>query len=248
MNRKRFIQTSTLVAIGTQFSINSKLLSLFSSENIEIENLLGLSQSHLKSDTILLEKDTYEAFLEMKSKALEDRIDLRIASGYRSFKHQKAIWERKFNQLIKTHNSTKAISEIITYSSIPGTSRHNWGTEVDLIDDYVNLPDGDLLMEENYHGNGPFSKMRSWMDENAENFGFELVYTKNKNRSGFNYEPWHYSFAPKSKSFLKLQLQENYKKAWGNLKFDGKSKLTKKFMDSYFNDYGTGINPSLMPS
>ncbi|GAA0756225.1 M15 family metallopeptidase [Psychroflexus lacisalsi] len=248
MNRKKFIKSSVLVAVGTHFSLNSKLVGLLELENIKTENLLGISQSHLKSDTILLEEDTYEAFLKMKSKALEDGIDLKIASGYRSFKHQKAIWERKFNQLIKTNNSTKAISQIITYSSIPGTSRHHWGTDVDLIDGSVNLPDGDLLLEQNYHGYAPFSKMRSWMEDHANKFGFELVYTQNKNRSGFNYEPWHYSFAPKSRSFLKFQLRENYKRAWDNLEFDGKSEMTKKFMDTYFNNYGAGINPSLMPS
>ncbi|MFO7744929.1 MAG: M15 family metallopeptidase [Psychroflexus sp.] len=248
MNRKRFISTTTLVFIGSQFSINSEVLNLLGFDNIKIENLLGLSQSHLKSNSILLENETYEAFSKMKSKAIEDNIDLRIVSGYRSFKHQKAIWERKFNQLIITKKPTEAISEIITYSSIPGTSRHHWGTDIDIIDGSVKLPEGDLLLEQNYHGDAPFSKMKSWMDNHAKDFGFELVYTQNKSRTGFNYEPWHYSFAKKSKSFLNVQLQKDYREAWSALEFNGKSKMSKKFIDSYFENYGSGINPSLMPS
>ena len=30
---------------------------------------------------------------------------------------------------------TQAINEIIRFSTIPGTSRHHWGTEIDIIDE-----------------------------------------------------------------------------------------------------------------
>ena len=33
----------------------------------------------------------------------------------------------------------KAISEIIRFSTVPGTSRHHWGTDIDIIDG--NFPD-----------------------------------------------------------------------------------------------------------
>lgn len=248
MNRIGFLKTTVLVGVGFQFQLNSELYTLFKIEDIEPKHLLGLCQSHLKSESILLEEETYAAFCSMKSAASKEGIELKIASGYRSFQRQKEIWEWKFKQLTKTMTPTEAISEIITYSSIPGTSRHHWGTDLDLIDASAQPPQGDLLLEENYHGNAPFAKMKSWMDQNSSNFGFELVYTQDKNRTGFNYEPWHYSYKPKSKSYLKLQSQENFKKAWGNLEFEGKSYMNESFINSYFKSYALGINPSLMHS
>lgn len=246
MNRKGFLKTTVLAGIGLQF--NLELVNLFKFEDITVENLLGLSQSHLKSESILLEEETYQAFSLMRSKALKENIGLKIVSGYRSFERQKEIWEWKFKQLTQTKTPTEAISEIMTYSSIPGTSRHHWGTDIDLIDESVSAPKGDLLLQEHYHGDAAFSKMKTWMKRYSSDFGFELVYTQNTNRTGFNYEPWHYTYVPKAKPYLKLQSQKNYRKAWNKLKFEGKSYMTDSFVDSYFKNYGLGINPSLMPS
>lgn len=248
MNRKGFLKTTILAGIGTQFQFYSKLFEPFNLETITIENLLGLSQSHLMSEPILLEKQTYNAFCSMKSAALKDAIELKIVSGYRSFEHQKEIWEWKFKQLTQTKSPLEAISEIITYSSIPGTSRHHWGTDIDVIDASIEAPKGDLLLEKHFHGNAAFSKMKSWMNTYSADFGFELVYTRDKERTGFNYEPWHYSFKPKAKSYLKIQSQDKYKKAWEKVEFEGKSHITDSFMSLYFENYGFGIHPSLMPS
>lgn len=248
MNRIEFLKASVLAGIVSQFEFNSEMIKLFSIETIKVEHLLGLSQSHLKSNAILLEKETYKAFTSMKSEALKEGIELKIVSGYRSFQRQKEIWEWKFNKLSETMTPTESISEIITYSSIPGTSRHHWGTDLDLIDASAKAPQGDLLLEEHYQDDALFSKMKTWMDLHSSDFGFELVYTQNENRTGFKYEPWHYSYKPKSASYLKLQSEESFKKAWEKLEFEGKQNMTSSFIESYFKNYGLGINPSVMPS
>lgn len=248
MNRSHFLKTSLLAGIGSSYILNNKLINTFSQVPIEVEHLLGLNPSHLKSSSVGLERETYKAFQLMKRAASNDKIDIKIVSGYRSFQRQKEIWERKFLQLSKTKTPTEAISEIITYSSIPGTSRHHWGTDIDIIDGSVPSPQGGLLQEKNYHGHAAFSKMKSWMDTYSKDFGFELVYTDDPDRTGFNFEPWHFSYAPKSVSFLKLQMKEEYKSAWENLNFKGKSDFTNAFINSYFKNYGSGINPNLMPS
>jgi LAS superfamily LD-carboxypeptidase LdcB len=249
MDRIAFIKTSVLSAFGSRILINSEFLKVVEFQKVSKENLLGLSPSHLKSDSILLEKETYDSFSLMKTAALKDNIHLKVVSGYRSYNQQKAIWERKYNYLItKELKPLEAISEIITYSSVPGTSRHHWGTDVDLIDSLAEMPEGDLLLEENYQGNAFFSKMNSWMNSYASDFGFEMVYTQDAHRTGFNYEPWHYSFSPKAKSFLKVQLEEDYRDAWNMLDFKGKSEMTTHIVDDYFKNYVLGINPNLMPS
>lgn len=74
------------------------------------------------------------------------------------------------------------------YSTIPGTSRHHWGTDIDIID--ANQPyKGDPLESDKFHGDGPFCALKEWMDLHANTFGFYLVYTDNDKRTGFYYEP-----------------------------------------------------------
>ena len=98
-------------------------------------------------------------------------------------------------------DANQVISKIIEYSTIPGTSRHHWGTDLDIIDANSTYK-GDVLVPSKFHGTGPFCKLKEWMDNNAANFGFKLVYTDTPTREGFKYEPWHYSFAEISKPML----------------------------------------------
>ena len=248
MHRKQFLQTSMLMGLGSSFILKQEFLKIFTNQNIEIESLLGLNTSHLLSDSILLEDKAYHSFQKMKAAAATDGVELHIVSGYRSYQQQKAIWERKFNQLTLSKSPADAISEIITYSSVPGTSRHHWGTDIDLIDTSVKAPEGDLLLEKNYHQGGPYHNLKTWMDRNAQQFGFHLVYTDDEERTGFNYEPWHYSFAPSSIAYLAYQNHQNYMEAWNKLSFKGKSDMSDVFIRSYFKNYSLGINPTLMPS
>jgi len=248
MNRKKFLYSSILAGIGLQFPFQAFFKTPIEFQNISIEQVLGLDTSHLEPSPVLLEKETYKSFSKMQSAALKDDIHLQIVSGYRSFSQQKRIWEKKYNQLLKTHSSSEVILEIITYSSIPGTSRHHWGTDIDIIDQSVRLPKGGVLLEKHYHGTGVFSNLKIWMERYGSDFGFELVYTDDTTRTGFLYEPWHYSFSPTSKDFLSLQMKESFQKSWEKLSFDGKSKMTPEFIASYFKNYALGINTLLMPS
>jgi LAS superfamily LD-carboxypeptidase LdcB len=248
MNRKRFLYSSILAGIGLQFPFQAFFKAPIDFQNISIDQVLGLDISHLEPSPILLEKETYKFFLRMQSAALKDDIHLQIVSGYRSFSQQKQIWESKYNQLIESHSSSEAILEIMTYSSIPGTSRHHWGTDIDIIDQSVQLPEEDILLEKHYRGAGVFSNLKIWMERYGSDFGFELVYTDDTTREGFFYEPWHYSYSPSSKDFLSLQMKERVQESWGKLSFDGKTNMTPEFMASYFKNYALGINTILMPS
>ena len=61
----------------------------------------------------------------------------------------------------------------------------------------------DVLLTEKYE-NGIFTKLKRWMDVNSERFGFYLTYVNDKNRKGFEYEPWHYSYKPVSVELLNI--------------------------------------------
>ena len=130
----------------------------------------------------------------MREAALEEGIEIEIVSAYRSYERQKFIWNRKFYSNAQNGISPKEnINKIIEYSTLPGTSRHHWGTDIDIIDSNEKV-NGDVLITKLYLKNGPFSKMYKWLTNNSKRFGFHEVYTNNINRKGFLFEPWHYSY------------------------------------------------------
>lgn len=143
------------------------------------------------SKTIYLKKEAYLAFLKMHSEALDNNIDLKIVSGTRNFDEQKRIWEQKW----KKYNTLKPkarVLKILEYSSMPSTSRHHWGTDIDLIS-----------LSNSYFETGRGLKTYNWLVENANRFGFYQVYTNKSNgRTGYNLERWHWSYMPLAKSYL----------------------------------------------
>jgi len=203
--------------------------------------LLGMSELTLYNDSIPLTLKAGKAFVKMQKAAKKDGILLQIVSGYRSYDRQKSIWNRKF----KTNKANglspeENIQKIIEYSTLPGTSRHHWGTEIDLIDGSKKR-EGDVLVAEKFHGNGPYVRMKEWMDLNAAKYGFYLPYTQNPDRPGFYYEPWHYSYAPLSIPLLKSYVKMDLNKVLITDGLEGSTHLTSKFISTYFKENILGI-------
>ena len=93
---------------------------------------------HDKSE-MYLQKQTLESFIKMREAAEKDGIHLTIISGTRDFYSQKSIWESKYNNYKKDGLSEiEIIKKIMLWSSMPTTSRHHWGTDIDIngFDDY----------------------------------------------------------------------------------------------------------------
>lgn len=145
------------------------------------------------SKTIYLNKEVYTAFLKMHVKAKTDGINLKIISGTRNFVEQKAIWERKW----KKYNHLKSFDrakKILEYSSMPSTSRHHWGTDIDL-NNFTN----------SYFETGQGKNEYEWLLKHANSFGFYQVYTdKSTGRTGYNLERWHWSYMPLANEYLRF--------------------------------------------
>ena len=216
------------------------------SQKIDLDILQGKTTRHLIGDTVLLEKETFKAFEKMRNAAMRDGIKIKIISGHRDFERQTLIWNSKFIKLTKDFKlkPDEAINEIIRFSTIPGTSRHHWGTEIDIIDeDFKN--ENNPLISEKYESGGIFNKLKKWMDLNSEKFGFYLTYTNDEQRKGFEYEPWHYSYKPVSKNLLKEFKKNNISKLISDLEIMGKEYLTKEFIEKYINENILGVNKEL---
>jgi len=244
MNRRLFIKTSSLAALG--LSIIPQLAFQNSSQSIPYEELIGKGEPELFGQGFSLRKEAYDAFLKLTDEALKSDIRIKVVSSYRSFSHQNNIWERKYKQnSAKGLSPKESIKKIIEYSTIPGTSRHHWATDIDLIDANVKQPKN-VLNPYHFEGNGCFSKFKNWMDTHANDFGFYLVYTKKEGRQGFKYEPWHYSYKPLSKGYLQQYQTLNLNDIMTSEALMGGEHFSEEFLANYRNENILDINPELL--
>lgn len=242
MNRRHFIKYSSLTAI----TITALPQFAFSQNIIPNDELIGKGNPELFGNGYKLRKEAHESFLKMQADAKKEGINIAAASSYRSYSHQKRIWERKYKKFTSQGLSEQnSIKKIIEYSTIPGTSRHHWGTDIDIYDTNKEHSGG-ILQPENYHNNGPFCKLKIWMDNNSKNYGFYLVYTDNGNRKGFKYEPWHYSYKSLSSNYLKSYKKLDIIKILQKDKLLGSNYFSKDFINQYIKENILDINPELL--
>jgi len=153
--------------------------------------------------------DVAAAFLRLRAAAARDGIELRPYSSFRGYEAQARIWEAKYSGHatlydIDGHPRDRAgmteddvIGHILDWSALPGASRHQWGTEIDVVDAAV-MPPGykpQLLPAEVADG-GLFAPLHRWLDAHIHEHGFFRPYARFQ--GGMFPEPWHLSYAPVS--------------------------------------------------
>ena len=188
-----------------------------------------------------LRKEAYEAFMQMEQAAELDGINLKIASATRNFYYQRDIWEKKWigATLVDGENLSASLPEgslrfkkILEYSAAPGTSRHHWGTDIDL--NYA-IP--------SYFETGRGKEIYDWLVINAPRFGFCQVYNAKDNArtTGYHEEKWHWSYLPLAKQFT-----EEYKNLITESDLTGFMGEEYLFGQNLINDYVLGINPECL--
>ena len=244
MKRRSFLKKSST---GTLALTTLPLWRLTGDPEYSVEELMGKADIELVGEGINLRKAAHDAFLEMKKAASQEGLDVQIVSSFRDFDRQKAIWERKYIRYTEKEDMEPiaAMEKIIEYSTIPGTSRHHWGTEIDIIDGNPEVS-GDVLIAEKFEEKGPFAPLKKWLDENANEFDYHLVYTDSYFRKGFKYEPWHYSYAPLSKPMLTQFRKKNLLKLIRSEDFEGAEHFTTGFLKNYIHNNILDINPYLL--
>jgi len=244
MQRRSFIKKSGFAGLAL-----STMPSMAFSKEFEfsILELMGKADIELFGDGFKLRAEAHDAFVEMKKTAYSDGIDLKVVSSYRDFTRQTLIWERKYSKYTEENEMKPidAIDKIIEYSTVPGTSRHHWGTDIDIVDGYRKV-EGDVLDPSKFGAGGPYEDFKNWMDENAKVFDFHLVYTDNKKRKGFKYEPWHYSFAPLSIPMLTAFRRKNILQLLKEETFLGSEHFTNGFIKNYVQNNILDINKELL--
>ncbi len=179
-----------------------------------------------------LRKGTYEAFEKLHAAAKKEGINFTIVSASRNFADQKNIWENKWQKLKQLKTDREKALNILEYSSMPSTSRHHWGTDMDL---------NNLTNE--YFGKGQGKKEYDWLVANAHKFGFYQPYSpQNASRpEGYKEEKWHWSYMP-----LSYPILEQYKKriTTDSIKGFVGSESAKEI--EVIKKYVGGINPACL--
>ena len=109
-----------------------------------------------------------------------------ICSAYRSAQDQQKLYQDKVRRLEKDGVSREEAPELAAESvALPGTSEHQLGLAVDIIDEeYPFLDEG---QEE--------TATQIWLMENSWRYGFILRYPNGTTeQTGIIYEPWHYRY------------------------------------------------------
>jgi len=167
----------------------------------EHSNFVLVDKKYHNKSEMYLQKETLKSFIKMRDAAEKDGITLTIVSGTRSFNSQKSIWERKYKiNKAEGLSDIANIKKIMLWSSMPSTSRHHWGTDID-INGFDKYFDG-----KNEKSNNEYK----WLVNNASKFGFCQVYTEKgneKRHTGYNEEKWHWSYMPLSSEYLKQYKQ-----------------------------------------
>lgn len=129
----------------------------------------------LQTTEMQLRNEAATAVEQLVASAKAEDINLMVASGYRSYDLQKAVYDN----FVKSEGKAAADRT----SARPGHSEHQTGLAVDLgptdrrceIEQcFAGLPEG------------------QWVAANAHKFGFVLRYAEGKEAiTGYDYEPWH---------------------------------------------------------
>ena len=109
-----------------------------------------------------------------------------VCSGYRTMDKQYELYENKILRLIDAGIDPDDAPGIAARSvAFPGTSEHQLGLAVDIIDYYYTNLDAE---QEN-------TPTQQWLMENSWRYGFILRYPSDKSDiTGIIYEPWHYRY------------------------------------------------------
>jgi LAS superfamily LD-carboxypeptidase LdcB len=147
----------------------------FLNEHYVPTSLVSISEKYVyeKNVTKEIHGKVISKLNKMFNRAMEDGVDMKILSAYRSFDEQ--------NKLKNSYTVTYG-SGANKFSADQGYSEHQLGTTIDVTTEKM----------------GPnFSKFKDtdayrWLKENAYKYGFIISYPENN--SYYEFEPWHWRF------------------------------------------------------
>lgn len=109
-----------------------------------------------------------------------------ICSAYRTQEKQETLFQNKVNRLIaQGYTESEATVEAGKVVAVPGTSEHQLGLAVDIVD----------INNQNLDESQEHTAVQKWLMAHSWEYGFILRYPNGKSElTGITYEPWHYRY------------------------------------------------------
>ena len=193
--------------------------------HVYLKRLIGQDNSLIDFETLpmAIHRQVVEPFIALQAAAGDAGFELAIASGYRDFERQLMIWNDKAAGrrpvldsagrplVLEQLTPWQRVQAILRWSALPGTSRHHWGTDIDIYDRAaVTESYAVQLSAQEVQAGGPFAPLHNWLDhqfEAGQGQGFFRPYPVD--RGGVAVERWHLSYAPLA-SLYQAELSPDY--------------------------------------
>ncbi|HEY7884365.1 MAG TPA: M15 family metallopeptidase [Cellvibrionaceae bacterium] len=177
------------------------------------QQVLGLDASALidREGVGLIHPHAMQPLEHLRERARLAGFDLQIASGFRDFWRQLAIFNAKASGQrpviddagevldLQRMSAREQLYAILRFSALPGTSRHHWGTDFDVYDAAA-MPAGYCLQltQAECQPGAMFGNFHQWLNTELAcgDSGFFRPYQTDT--GGVAPEPWHISYAPEA--------------------------------------------------
>lgn len=150
-------------------------------ENFAPEELAEIDNGYEADSRIV------EAAKKMIADAREQDVRIIALSAFRDYEYQMELFENKVQKLQqeKGYSVDKAREEAATVVAYPGTSEHQLGLALDLVDARH------TKLDESQENTAAYQ----WLYEHCDEYGFIVRYPNGKTDvTGIIYEPWHFRY------------------------------------------------------
>lgn len=199
-----------------------------------------------------VDKEVLPFYNKLKERLAGEGYALRLESAYRPFERQLSIWNRKAsgelklldasgNPMERPADEEQLMYAILTWSALPGASRHHLGSDLDVVDGNA-CPEGYEVQLTPAECNGmfaPFHKKLTELMDADETFGFGRVFVPGRGK--IQPEMWHIAHLPTSRkrleNFSLAELRSIYERtdiACKSALLDNLERLADDYIYPYF--------------
>ena len=135
---------------------------------------------------LFVDERCYPALQEMMDDCRAAGLSPVICSAYRSTDRQERLYNNQVDKLLALgYARAEAEPEAAKAVAVPGTSEHQLGLAVDIVD----------LNNQNLNESQEETAVQKWLMDHSWEYGFILRYPGGKSETtGIIYEPWHYRY------------------------------------------------------
>lgn len=133
-----------------------------------------------------IDERCYPDLQKMMDDCRAEELEPYICSSYRTMEKQKKLFDNRMKNLVmQGYSPETAYKKTTDVIAVPGTSEHQTGLAVDIVDTY----------NQNLDETQESTPVQKWLMENSWKYGFILRYPPDKSDiTGIVYEPWHYRY------------------------------------------------------